>query len=213
MTRKPALYSIVISRRESDDAGADRDYRAGDLCIEWVDYHSEKDIGNQEPGLESLSTGPPGSATLSPKPAKQTSSLSVDGGTDVSNQPGARPLCRSPASEHGPGIPYPVQRQTQGTTELGPGIIHLFKHSQPLSLLEALEADLASGGSKTDDTKERKASYESKVAGKVEVQADAEGQDGTLIAILAVPIWMDVANLGYWLGAWTTCLEGYRMIR
>lgn len=73
---------------------------------------------------------------------------------------------------------------------------------------------MASSGDKTErDDKAKKGGSREKVAGKADAQADAEGQDGTLIAILAVPIWMDVANLADWLGAWTTCLEGYRMIR
>lgn len=213
MTRKPPLYSIVIARQESDDAGQDRDYREGDLCIDWVDYHSEKDVNNQDLGI-TRPRATSGAATLAPNPTKHANTSPRSRNPELEGEPGPRPLSRSPASEHGPGIPYPVQRQTQGTTELGPGVIHLFKHAQPLSLLESLEADMASSGDKTErDDKAKKGGSREKVAGKADAQADAEGQDGTLIAILAVPIWMDVANLADWLGAWTTCLEGYRMIR
>ena len=213
MTRKPPLYSIVIARQESDDAGADRDYREGDLCIDWVDYHSEKDVDNQDLGQRGLKV-PSGEAAIRTNTAKSLNNTVLSVNTDVSRQPSPRPLSRSPASEHGPGIPYPVQRQTQGTTELGPGVIHLFKHAQPLSILEALEADMAaSGNRKEGDGKTKKEASMQKATAGAEGQGDAEGQDGTLIAILAVPIWMDVANLADWLGAWTTCLEGYRMIR
>jgi BRCA1-associated protein len=41
----------------------------------------------------------------------------------------------------------------------------------------------------------------------------AEGEDGSLIAILAVPAWMRPADFLEFIGGWSTCLEGVRMIR
>ena len=207
MSRKPPLYSIVIALEEKRTT-SERDYREGDICIDWVDYHSEKDVGNQELGSGGLiSKARPSPASV--HQAIPSSPLSPN----ASDHPekARKPLSRSATSESGLGVPYPVQRQTQGTTELGPGVIHLFKHAQPLSLLESLEADLG----KPKDEK-----HKGDERGRTDVQSspqsgsvDAEGQDGTLVAILAVPMWMHVANLANWLGAFTVCLEGYRMIR
>jgi len=207
MSRKPPLYSIVIALKEQDTT-SERDYREGDICIDWVDYHSEKDVGNQELGSGDLVS----KAKPSPVPAHEavTSSPLSPNASDHSGK-ARKPLSRSATSESGLSVPYPVQRQTQGTTELGPGVIHLFKHAQPLSLLESLEAGL----SKPKDEKTKGAERD-KLSIEPSAQmanADAEGQDGTLIAILAVPIWMDVADLANWLGAFTVCLDGYRMIR
>jgi BRCA1-associated protein len=207
MSRKPPLYSIIIALEEQHDS-SERDYREGDICIDWVDYHSEKDVGNQELGSGGLVSR----AKPSPVPAHQavTSSPLSPNASDHSEKV-RKPLSRSATSESGLGVPYPVQRQTQGTTELGPGVIHLFKHAQPLSLLESLEADLSKP--KDDKTKGDERPEGNAQTSTPTANVDAEGQDGTLIAILAVPIWMDVANLANWLGAFTVCLEGYRMIR
>jgi BRCA1-associated protein len=188
MSRKPPLYSIVIALNDQNASTAEGDYREGDICIDWVDYHSEKDVAGQ---------------SLSPDGLAQKERSPV---------PGRRPLSRSPGSENAPGVAYPVQRQTQGTTELGPGVIHLFKHDQPLSLLQSLEADMTSKSKGEKEITNHQSKSGQAILSKA-VTVDAEGQDGTLIAILAVPIWMDVANLAGWLGAFTVCLEGYRMIR
>ena len=103
------LYSLIIAQHPPTT----QDYRLGDLGIDWIDYHSEKEIPQDVP--------PP------PKDIKR------------------------------PGDDAPPRRFTQGTTALGPGIVHLFRHAAQL---------LPDEGSK------------------------AEGEDGTLVAVLAVPRWM-----------------------
>lgn len=103
------LYSLIIAQHPPKT----RDYRLGDLGIEWIDYHDEKEIlqDGQEP-------------------------RGKDSGEDVLER-----------------------RFTRGTTLLGPGIVHLFRHSAPVKPAE-------------------------------EGETVAEGEDGTLVAVLAVPLYM-----------------------
>lgn len=134
-----SVYSLIIAQHPQET----RDYRSGPLRIDWIDYHGEKEIPQQQQDVPA-------------KPVKD-----VKPNTDVDSPP---------------------RRFTQGTTSLGPGIVHLFRHaSLPLSLPEAGTA--------------------------------AEGEDGTLVAVLAVPLWMGFHEFGEWLGAWRMRLEGFRMIR
>lgn len=108
------LYSLIIAQHPPTT----QDYRLGDLGIDWIDYHSEKEIPQDNV----------------PKP----------------RDPPTRDVKR-------PSDDVPPRRFTQGTTALGPGIVHLFRHAAQL---------LPDEGSK------------------------AEGEDGTLVAVLAVPRWM-----------------------
>lgn len=131
------LYSLIIAQHPS--APPTPDYRLGPLHIEWIDYHSEKEI---PPDTDDA---PPSS---SPKAAKHD------------------------------------RRFTRGTTSLPPGTVHLFRHSPPIHA--------ADEGTQADE---------------------AEGADGTLVGVLAVPLWMEFEAFAEWLGAWTRGLEGFRMIR
>lgn len=188
MSRQPLhLYSIVIALESTDPStrldkdDVQNDTRQGDLWIDWVDYHSEKEIQAQQQSYQQQQQSGPSSPTIKLK------RLDTD-----------------PASV----IPFPRPRQTQGTTELGLGVIHLFVHSTPLSLLESFEAQV------TTRTTGEGIHEPGQTAQSQEPESrQAEGQDGTLIAILAVPAWMDVTRLAEWLGPWTTCMEGFRIIR
>lgn len=186
------VYSVVISLRPGDtsDQKQRRDHRHGDLSIDWVDYHSEKDVGSSVSGpgdarkeLEASNFPASGSAPLS---SLITPGKAYHSGRDSHSSVGDALLSR---------------RHTQGTTELGDGSIHLFKHMAPSTLLASLESD---------DTTE--AALGGTMATLSESN-DAEGADGTLVAVLAVPAYIGIAELVEWLGAWTTCLDGLRMIR
>lgn len=176
--RQAPLYSIVIALHPASSSSTD--YRLGDLSIDWIDYDSEKQINEgdeREKGL--LGAGAP---TTRNGRSRSTSATSEGSSKSLPNQPMAGP------SRH----------RTQGTTELGQGILHLFKHAPPLTLLETLEADMSKDNSMILEGAS---------------SSQAEGEDGTLVAILAVPGWMGVEDFVGWLGAWTTCLEGLRMLR
>jgi BRCA1-associated protein len=184
-TASSQLYSIVIALRpEGVVATKDRDGREGDLCIDWIDYHSEKEVASDDTGLDA--------ETDSWRyKAKGLGTVRKDENTEQQ---------------------APVRRQTQGTTELGSGVLHYLKHSQPLGLLESLEVkyngiDLS--GKKDPGTNREDTRGLAEEADKV----IPEGQDGTLIAILAVPAYLGVVELADWLGAWNSRLEGLRMIR
>jgi BRCA1-associated protein len=85
-------------------------------------------------------------------------------------------------------------------------VVHLFRHAPPASLISSLDAHPVG---------------ESSSSGKHHGNGDggewtgerAEGEDGSLIAILAVPAWMRPADFLEFIGGWGTCLEGVRMIR
>lgn len=110
MSTYTTLYSLIIAQHPPST----QDYRLGELGIDWIDYHSEKEIPQDVP-----------------KPTVKEVKDVVDDA--------------------------PPRRFTQGMTALGPGIVHLFRHAATL---------LPEEGTK------------------------AEGEDGTLVAVLAVPRWM-----------------------
>ncbi|TXT10788.1 hypothetical protein VHUM_02293 [Vanrija humicola] len=110
-------------------------------------------------------------------------------------------LSRQPLLAHIPG-PNPVDTTTAstGVAVLGRGVVHLFKHEPPPSLIARLEGQ--------NGESSRSGTAEGDYAGD-----QAEGEDGSLVAILAVPAWMRPADLLEFLGGWATGLEGVRMIR
>jgi BRCA1-associated protein len=83
--------------------------------------------------------------------------------------------------------PLGGEPHAQGVSHVGHGLIHLFKHAPPAG---GVDAEL-----------------------EVPVPERAEGADGSLIAILAVPAWMRPSDFLEFLGGWAVCLEGVRMIR
>lgn len=106
-----SLYSLIIAQHPPTTP----DYRLGALGIDWIDYHSEKEIPQDLP----------------------LKAVKLDQGDAA-----------------------PPRRFTRGSTALGPGIVHLFRHAV------------------------------------VPPQQEAEGEDGTLVAVLAVPRWMVRPSLG-----------------
>lgn len=151
------LYSLIIAQHPTPPATPD--YRLGELNIEWIDYHSEKEIRDRVG--ESEEDGKAALTTPSPKLGK-------------------------------PDATAPQRRFTQGTTSLGPGIVHFFRHSPP--------------NPQTQGPPGREAESQQSCE-------QAEGEDGTLVGILAVPTWMGFDAFGEWLDAWVRGLEGFRMIR
>jgi BRCA1-associated protein len=91
----------------------------------------------------------------------------------------------------------------------------LFKHAPPASLIASLDAHPIGEGSRSAAS--RRASPikqpESETGGPDYAGQRAEGEDGSLVAILAVPAWMRPADFLEFIGGWSTCLEGVRMIR
>lgn len=123
--------------------------------------------------------------------------------------------------------PPPPRRQTSGITQLGPGIIHLYKHDRPMGVLESLEADAVnrdtSGfGHEFDELKSETEHLEHQHHSDTSnnrsgrdlppIPSKPDGEDGTLVAILAVPSWMSRSEFEDFLGAWILALEGYRRI-
>jgi hypothetical protein len=157
------LYSLIIAQHPTPPQTPD--YRLGALNIEWIDYHSEKEIRDGDGESEE--------DEKDGKDEKEGLTTMTKGGKTNGNA---------------------LQRRfTQGTTALGPGIVHLFRHSPP---------DPHSQGPPGPQGTELQ-----------EAESQAEGEDGTLVGILAVPTWMGFEAFGEWLDAWVRGLEGFRMIR
>ena len=220
-TQAQHVYSIVIAVQDPppnpdtppsphSSAGPDpgEDWRLGDITVDWVDFTREKSV-DHPPSPSSLAMAPehpsvkkrsapkpsiPGQSvpsTPSPSPAAKTKKASTSTAGGLSLQP---------LLGHVPG-PNPLDSSVaSGVTSVGRGVVHLFRHAPPASLIASLDAHPVGEGSKTRDT--------SPWAGE-----RAEGEDGSLIAILAVPAWMRPADFLEFIGGWSTCLEGVRMIR
>jgi BRCA1-associated protein len=177
--------------------------------VDWVDFTREKSIDTLPPPLkgsmpESLRKKQHGNKVVPGSSAAHYS------GSSGSAHKGARSvytgttpddLSLQPLLGHFPG-PNPLDTTSaSGVSSVGRGIVHLFRHAPPPTLIASLDAHPV-GESSTS-------------AGKAEDWAGdrAEGEDGSLIAILAVPAWMRPADFLEFIGGWTTCLEGVRMIR
>ncbi len=174
MTRQPPLYSLIIALHPvQDDYHQQDDWRIGDIAIDWMDFAegvSPSDLadGARGEGPASLNMTHP---LDDPRPA-----------ADITSSQALVAL-------HADSAP------TKGSSELGPGVIHLFKHPPP----EHLSTEIA---------------LDSNHSGQDEDAAEAaEGADGTLVAVLAVPGWMRPADFVDYIGSWTAHLEGVRMIR
>lgn len=99
-------------------------------------------------------------------------------------------------------------------------MVHLFRHAPPASFIASLEAHPIGESSKAKaNSQSRSASASEGGLGRGEEDGGewegerAEGEDGSLIAILAVPAWMRPSDFLEFIGGWGTCLEGVRMIR
>jgi len=202
------FYSIIISVHPE----ATPDYslpRAGDITVDWVDFSREKSIDYPStPSRNIMPTTPrkkhiphkavPGSSV--PSKYLATGAPNRDSQT-IANGMTPDDLSLQPLLGHFPG-PNPLgNTSASGISSVGRGIVHLFRHAPPPTLIASLDAhpvgESSSSGGK-----------ESEWAGD-----KAEGEDGSLVAILAVPAWMRPADFLEFIGGWATCLEGVRMIR
>lgn len=200
-TSKAHLYSIVIAVHPSDDddsvLGPAEDWRLGDIQVDWVDFTREKTIDKDQ-----YQSKMPQTTETSTR--KKAGSSKVDKKKKPSDPDS---LSLQPLLAHFPG-PNPLDSSAaQGTSQVGRGVVHLFRHAPPAHLIASLESHPVGegSGSGTSGTKS---------GGKDEWSGErAEGEDGSLIAILAVPAWMRPADFLEFIGGWGTCLEGVRMIR
>ncbi|OCF44549.1 BRCA1-associated protein [Kwoniella heveanensis CBS 569] len=213
------------------------DWRLGEITVDWVDFTREKSL-DQHPHREMPSSGSrnnklqssgsasgsgsglgasvggkpgaggrvvPGSLPTTSKTSPNPAQGSIG---SPSRPPGhgstAEALSLQPLLGHFPG-PNPLDTScASGLSELGRGVIHLFKHAPPPSLISSLDSHPVGEGSRSAAKLEDEGGW----AGD-----KAEGEDGSLIAILAVPAWMRPADFLEFIGGWATCLEGVRMIR
>jgi BRCA1-associated protein len=121
--------------------------------------------------------------------------------SDATSSPDS--LSLQPLLAHFPG-PNPLESSVaSGVTQVGRGVVHLFRHAPPPALISSLEAHPLGESSAARHTAEPDPWSGER----------AEGEDGSLIAILAVPAWMRPADFLEFIGGWSTGLEGVRMIR
>jgi BRCA1-associated protein len=224
ITAKSHFYSIVIAVHpkeginETEDSSAAlkvNDWRLGEIKVDWVDFTREKVVDQTMPPTPAQGSNPAqttrkrGSGTSRPIPGSGTGSTSKPTASATaerkkkpsSSDPDA--LSLQPLLAHFPG-PNPLDSSVaQGVSEVGRGVVHLFRHAPPAHLIASLESHPVGEGSG------------SAVSGNKDEWGgeSAEGEDGSLIAILAVPAWMRPADFLEFIGGWSTCLEGVRMIR
>jgi BRCA1-associated protein len=191
-TSKKQLYSIVLAVHPSEDdstLGPVEDWRLGDIQVDWVDFTREKAIDKDQ------------YHSKMPQPTETSTSTRKKKPSDPDS------LSLQPLLAHFPG-PNPLDSSVaQGTSQVGRGVVHLFRHAPPAHLIASLESHPVGegSGSGTSGTKS---------GGKDEWGGEkAEGEDGSVFAILAVTAWMRPADFLEFIGGWGTCLEGVRMIR
>lgn len=206
------LYSVVIAVHPQvleSPADAYQDWRVGDITVDWVDFTREKTVDGMTkgPSMQSNHNGLGRKKGSSPSqaiprqagshPKIQTAELTKRAGrTSVPPED----LSLQPLVGHFPG-PNPLETSVaSGLTNVGRGVLHLFRHAPPSTLVASLDAHPV--GESSSSSKGNEWSGER-----------AEGEDGSLVAILAVPAWMRPADFLEFIGGWATCLEGVRMIR
>jgi hypothetical protein len=210
ITSKSHFYSIVIAVHPSaEELTADeaQDWRLGEIKVDWVDFTREKTIDQDQPlrmppQITDTAGRKKGSRSVPVPGSSSTSSTSKPERKKKPSDPDA--LSLQPLLAHFPG-PNPLDSSVaQGTSQVGRGVVHLFRHAPPAHLIASLESHPVGEGSGSSASGK----------GKDEWSGDrAEGEDGSLIAILAVPAWMRPADFLEFIGGWSTCLEGVRMIR
>lgn len=229
------VYSIVIAvhpESETPDQPG-QDWRLGEITVDWIDFTRDKREIPDSPKHSTSPVQPSKNSSINPPPASTVPSTNHTSTNDSAQPrpiPGAMPsnastpskpsprtkprrkresrptsevpetpdaLSLQPLLAHIPG-PNPMDASTSsGVTHVGNGVVHLFRHAPPASLVARLEGQ-------NGESSARPEGY----AGE-----HAEGEDGSLVAILAVPAWMRPADLLEFLGGWVTCLEGVRMVR
>lgn len=225
------LYSIVIaidpdqdehpadSSRLGTSGAVDGDWRSGHISVDWVDFTREKAVehlpsprldpfaimseqnASPKAGSSRRRSGPQRNVPGSRPPAE--GSTAQANGSAVRRQTASDPdtLSMQPLLAHFPG-PNPLDSSTaSGVSQVGRGVVHLFRHAPPAPLIASLDAHPIGESSRS-----------AKEAGDW-AGGRAEGEDGSLVAILAVPAWMRPADFLEFIGGWSTCLEGVRMIR
>lgn len=193
------IYSLIIAVHPDSETSEGQDWRLGDITVDWVDFTREKSVdqpshsnSHESPRLSGMalsnlnSQREGGSSSTDPKPKRKPKRRQKETPDSLSLQPllalGPNPVDASLSS---------------GITQVGNGVVHLFRHAPPPSLVARLEGQNGESSARAEGW-----------AGE-----HAEGEDGSLVAILAVPAWMRPADLLEFLGGWVTCLEGVRMIR
>lgn len=225
ITSKSHFYSIVIAIHPTEEdaelSSPAEDWRLGDINVDWVDFTREKSVDQRNdmpPNSHSASTSTaPVNGSARRKGAGQRH---VPGsGSPIAGERKSRPSAASdpdslslqPLLAHFPG-PNPLDSSVaKGVSAVGRGVVHLFRHAPPAHLIASLESHPIGEGSGSGAGSSGRG-----VGGvsKDEWSGDrAEGEDGSLIAILAVPAWMRPADFLEFIGGWSTCLEGVRMIR
>ena len=178
-------YSIIIAAHPTEDIHS---VRLGEISVDWVDFTRQKSIDRvPSPTMKG--------SRRRPKP------IPGDGNSRIKSQ-NPEDLSLQPLLGHVPG-PHPLETSSaSGISTFGRGIVHLFKHAPPPHLIASIDAHPIGESSKSVIGKKDDWSGEK-----------AEGEDGSLVAILAVPAWMRPADFLEFIGGWATCLEGVRMIR
>ncbi|WVQ90343.1 hypothetical protein IAS59_004121 [Cryptococcus gattii] len=218
------LYSIIIAihspasetqlQEQQHPQGAD--WRLGDITVDWVDFTREKSVGKRDMPRNQHSSSQGSKNRLTPQgrsiPGSSTAVSNSKPKTSRSQTPTQHKpskddpdtLSLQPLLAHFPS-PTPLSSSyAQGISSLGTGVVHLFRHAPPPSLI----ADIDNHPFGSSSRSAGEASNEQGWSGE-----SAEGEDGSLIAILAVPAWMRPADFLEFIGGWGTCLEGVRMIR
>lgn len=237
------LYSLIIAIEpdhiehppisNDEEQGA----RVDEIEVDWVDFVRDKGAGDAEAAgkdtgesrqamaaSETLlgSVGGTGQRRQVPGSAGQgqvsNRSASASNASNRKSTSSPSDLSLQPLLAHLPGShsltadnqPRPLDASVaSGVTQVGRGIVHLFRHAPPASLLASLDAHPVGEGSRSG----AKVAAFSTQSGPDYAGQQAEGEDGSLVAILAVPAWMRPADFLEFIGGWGTCLEGVRMIR
>lgn len=226
------VYSIIIAIQPevgAESTGSSSEATpVGEIEVDWVDFTREKSIDRIAYGTSSApssqhimvngqhehshrnsgaasgsrhTAAPESTSSRRRKPQSQNPS-------DLSLQP---LLAHLPGQHHSNG-PNPLDASVaSGVSQVGRGVVHLFRHAPPAALISSLDAHPVGESSRSAGVSSKKAA--SLQDGPDYAGQQAEGEDGSLVAIIAVPAWMRPADFLEFIGGWGTCLEGVRMIR
>lgn len=234
----PDTSTTLSSKAPGQNDDSELDWRLGDISVDWVDFTREKSFDNSDASSPSSMgsvakgvTGKPQATQATKKrgpqrhvPGSDTRGSSSDTSTSTNTSRNASGQSSTPKSNqsndsdtlslqpllgHFPG-PSPLESSVaKGVSSVGRGVVHLFRHAPPAHLIASLEAHPVGEGSGSN-----RSSFDGKAMVADEWGGEkAEGEDGSLLAILAVPAWMRPADFLEFIGGWGTCLEGVRMIR
>lgn len=155
----------------------------------------------------------PGSQARQSSPSHPSQQTSTNHSNKKKTPSDPDSLSLQPLLGHFPG-PNPLETSVaKGVSAVGRGVVHLFRHAPPAHLIASLEAHPIGEGSGSNRSSFDGGSGSYGDKGDDWAGERAEGEDGSLIAILAVPAWMRPADFLEFIGGWGTCLEGVRMIR